>query len=201
MDLHELYLWCLVMLPLMTSPGPANIATASVSASRGFRAAILFACGITLINVLAVTLMGFGMGLVYVKYHQVFQVLERLGALYIIYLGVVILRSSPAASADSSDEKGKALGFRDALVLQVLNTKLYPTLTMMFSQFIDGDASTSVEVLTLSALFVGVAAVNYVCWAWIGVALGRAKGSWAGWIQRYGFGGLLVLVGLWLLIH
>ena len=59
---------------------------------------------------------------------------------------------------------------------------------MMFSQFVDGHTSAGIEVLQLSALLVGV-------------ALGRTKGRWAEGIQRYGFGGLLALVGLWLLIH
>lgn len=199
MNLEELLLWCLVMLPLIVSPGPANLSVAGVSASRGFKAAMVFISGIMVVNCVVTTLMGLGMGLVYVKYYSLFFILERLGALYIVYLGITIFRSNTQEGQSKID--GKSLKVSDGMLMQVLNPKLYPSLTMMFSQFIDGDASTSAEVLILSVLMLCVVFVNYIGWALMGSALNRSEHPWARWIQSYGFGSMLIIVGGWLFFH
>jgi len=164
---------------------------------------VIFASGLTLANCIISMLMGLGMGLIYVEYHKVFQVIERLGALYIIYLGIKIIRSKPSnGSEDSKEEVAKSsLGFKDGFLLQFLNVKVLPILTMMYSQFIDGDASTVNEVLFLSGLIVTVSALNYLLWAYLGIALSRKKGRVARWIEQYGFGLLLSLVGAVLLFN
>ena len=200
MDFEELIVWCILMLPLIFSPGPANIATASVSSSRGFRGAVPFILGISLINCIMTVAMGVGMGLIYVKYYSLFNILEHLGALYIIYLGIVIIRSKPR-SRDEEEMEGEGLGFREGVTMQVLNTKLYPVLAMMFSQFIDGDTSTAGELTVLTVILVSVSFINYLLWASIGVALSRRKGATARWIERYGFGLTLSSIGVWLLFH
>jgi len=200
MNFEKLILWFMVMLPLIMSPGPANVATASIASLRGFRAITAFVCGTTLINSIAALSMGTGMGLVYVKYQSLFRILEYLGAAYIIYLGIKILRFKSTSHSKSGTE-GRSLGFRDGVLIQALNAKLYPSLTMMFSQFIDGDSSTGREVLLLSALLVGTALINYFIWAWLGIMLNTTQNPIAKGIQRYGFGTMLVLIGLCLLFH
>ena len=160
---------------------------------------MVFASGIMVVNCVVTALMGLGMGLVYVKYHSLFFILERLGALYIVYLGVTIFRSN--TQKDQPKVEGKSLSLSDGMLLQILNPKLYPSLTMMFSQFIDGDASTSAEVLLLSVLMLVVVFINYIAWALMGSALSKSEHPWARWIQSYGFGSMLMIVGAWLFFH
>lgn len=197
MNIGEFFLWCAVMLPLIFSPGPANISTASLAASQGFRGALPYTLGIGLINCLVTGVVGLGMGLIYAEYRQAFQVLECAGALYIVYLGYRILSAPPKSCAEGQ----RALGFRDGVIFQCFNSKLFPMLIMMFSQFIDGDRSTGWEVFELSALLVVVSHLSYILWACLGAAIGRYKSERADRLQRYGFGGLLTVVGLWLFVH
>jgi threonine/homoserine/homoserine lactone efflux protein len=186
------------MGPLTVSPGPANIALASLAASRGLRAAMIFAGGLTLVNGMTVALMGLGMGVLYAEYREFFIILEHVGALYIVYLGWRIL-TSPV----NKEVKGQAkeLGFSDAVTLQLLNTKHYSVLVMMYSQFIDGDRATGAEVAELGLLLVSTRLVSCFLCACFGLVIGQVKGSALEWIQRYGFGGLLMLVGTGLFAH
>ena len=200
MNWEELILWFTLMLPLIITPGPANIATASTSASSGFRAAMVFVAGVLLVNAIALTLMGLGMGLLYAKYQSIFGTLETFGALYIVYLGYKIWSSKPSAVNDQTN-KTRQLGFKDGFFLQLLNAKLYPVLIMMFSQFIDGDTSTNAEVIEISLLMWVVCLINYILWAWLGTTLKRTQGPRTELIQRYGFGGLLILIGVALLFY
>lgn len=197
MDLKELYLWFMVMGPLLLSPGPANIATATVSSRKGFRAAMIFALGASLINIFILMLMGFGMGVLYVKYRSFFRIIEILGACYIIYLGIKILRTKP--KINSEDEK--TLGFKQAILLQLLNAKMYPIVMMMFSQFLIGGSAPLLKVLQLSSLLVVSSFFCYVIWAWLGISLSRSQSPLAQGIQRYSFGTLLTLVGIWLVFR
>ena len=134
MDLKELYLWFMLMGPLLLSPGPMNIAVATVSSRRGFRAAVVFAVGASIVSCFILILMGCGMSTIYVKYRSMFRILEILGALYIIYLGIKIIRTKP----NLDQKETKTLGFKQAVILQLLNVKIYSVFMMMFSQFLNG---------------------------------------------------------------
>lgn len=199
MTFHDLVIWCSLMLPIMMSPGPANIATASVSASHGWKAAFAFCSGVMTTNIVVTSLVGCGMGALYARYHSFFHILEHLGALYIIYLGYYILKSASKPKKSSGSES--KLTYKDGVLLQLLNAKFYPTVLMMFSIFIDEDSSSVFDVAVLVATFLIAAAINYVLWTLVGAELSKRQNPVTLWIQRYGFGGTLSLVGLWLLLH
>lgn len=197
MDLKELYLWFMLMGPLLLSPGPMNIAVATVSSRRGFRAAMVFAIGATIINCLILTLMGCGMSAIYTKYRSIFRILEILGAFYIIYLGIKIIKTKPKVDQEDT----KTLGFKQAVILQLLNVKIYPIVMMMFSQFLNGSGVPILKILQLSMLLVLTSIFSYVIWAWLGVTMSRSQSPVAQGIQRYSFGILLALTGVWLVFR
>ncbi len=197
MDLKELYLWFMLMGPLLLSPGPMNIAVATVSSRRGLGAAMVFALGASIVNCFILTLMGYGMSAVYMKYRSIFRILEILGALYIIHLGIKIIRAKPTLGK----KEEKALGFKQAVILQLLNVKIYPVMMMMFSQFLNGSSVPTIKILQISSLVVVTSFICYTVWAWLGTTMSKTKSPVAQGIQRYSFGILLALTGVWLVFQ
>ena len=174
-----------------------NIAVATVSSRRGFRAAVVFAVGASIVSCFILILMGCGMSTIYVKYRSMFRILEILGALYIIYLGIKIIRTKP----NLDQKETKTLGFKQAVILQLLNVKIYSVFMMMFSQFLNGSVVPILKILQLSTLVVATSFISYAIWAWLGVTISKSKSPVAQGIQRYSFGIFLALTGVWLVFR
>ena len=90
------------------------------------------------------------------------------------------------------------LSFSNGLILQILNGKFYPTAIMMFSIFLDNQTHIKQDVIIISFMLTGLALVSYLLWASIGSLIEqKLSAEKALFIQRYLFGGLLLLTGLW----
>jgi len=124
-------IWLGVMFPLVFSPGPANIIFAASGAKVGVRGSIPLLAGIDCVFILKSVVVGYGLGQIMHEQPLIMNILQLVGALYLIYLSVKFLPKK----AISTHQTQKTLGFRDGLLIQLLNSKGWLMLFLMFSIF------------------------------------------------------------------
>lgn len=195
-DIHTAIIWLSLMIPLIFSPGPANLSVAGLAAKKGLQGAIPFIAGISTINIGLLLVIGFAFGQLHNTAPTIFKLIEFFGAIYVCYLGKCFLK--PAA--DKNDKPLELnLGYKNGLILQLLNGKFYPTVIMMFTSFLNNPQSYELDVIIISVMLTLLAIISYILWGTIGTLITSSLDSKkADFVQRYIFGGMLLAIGLWL---
>ncbi|ASP40176.1 threonine transporter [Bacterioplanes sanyensis] len=192
-------LWLGVMFPLVFSPGPANIVFAVSGAQMGVRRSLPLLAGVDTVFILVSILVGFGFGQVMQRYPDVVQVMQWLGAAYLIYLAWTFLRSSLRVA----DTQAKPLGFVDGVVIQVLNSKGWLMVVLMYSLFSE-PALEQFGALGIWVLVVWLAVLNisiHLVW----IKAGHIISQWSQhpghqrWQSAF-YAACLLLVAIWLLL-
>ncbi|MEI8593796.1 LysE family translocator [Photobacterium sp. Hal280] len=194
-----LLLWLGVMLPLVFSPGPANIVFAASGASVGVRRSLPLLLGIDTVFLIKSLLIGLGLGALIQKYPLALQLLQCAGAIYIIYLAVGFLKTSLL----EHNGQQKRLGFYDGVIIQLLNSKGWLLVLLMFSLFSEkayqeyGDQSVWVLVVWLAILNISM----HLVWIWAGGLLAKLAGDSKNQkVQGYIYFASLMVVAVWLLV-
>ncbi|WP_120512799.1 LysE family translocator [Photobacterium salinisoli] len=194
-----LLLWLGVMFPLVFSPGPANIVFAASGASVGVRRSLPLLLGIDTVFLIKSLLIGLGLGALIQEYPLTLQLLQCAGALYIIYLAVGFLKTSLL----EHNGQQKRLGFFDGVIIQLLNSKGWLLVLLMFSLFSEkayqeyGEQSVWVLVLWLAILNISM----HLVWIWAGGLLAKLAGDTKNQkVQGYIYFASLVIVAIWLLV-
>lgn len=142
------------------SPGPANIAVATIAMQHGRRASMLFGAGLgaglAFWGVIAAT----GMGAVLQSSAIGLTVLKVLGGLYLLWLAWQSCRSAMTASGDAPLPKGKSRWFFRGLILNLSNPKAVVAWMAALSVGLGAnDAVGQLVVSTLLCMMLGFA--NY----------------------------------------
>ncbi|UXI02379.1 LysE family translocator [Photobacterium sp. TY1-4] len=192
--------WLGVMFPLVFSPGPANIVFAASGASVGVKRSIPLLAGVDSVFILKSIVIGYGLGEVVHARPELMNGMQLLGAAYLIYLSVKFVRST----STKLDGEAKALGFVDGLLIQVLNSKGWLMVFLMFTLFADQSQAAFGEQGILILIF-WLAVLNismHFVWVSIGDVLSRISSS-----ERYEkalnwfYAGCLAAVAIWLMIE
>ena len=144
----------------------------------------------------------FGLAALLAAYPQVVDVLRLLGAVYLVWLGVGLLRESVVLGGELAPVGGAAVGraARDGLAMALTNPKIAFFFLALFSQFVD-PAHTGAERWGMALVAVAVDGVWYSLVALLltrppVMSLLRRR---AGQFGR-GCGAVFLLVALWLLL-
>ncbi|MBJ2247484.1 LysE family translocator [Pseudomonas haemolytica] len=191
-----------ITLLAVISPGPdfAMVSRNSLILSR--RAGVLTALGIGLGVLVHVTYTLVGVGLVIQQSLWLFNAIKLIGAVYLVYLGVKMLRSKPSrvsvdrGLASLSDLAAMRTGF----LTNVLNPKTTIFIISLFMQVVRPDTPLAVQIG-----YGAIISVAHVAWFSL-VALCFSAGPVRNrllavrhWIDRV-FGGLLVGFGILLTV-
>ncbi|MDN3652004.1 LysE family translocator [Thalassotalea ponticola] len=137
------------------SPGPSLALvmrnTMSSGRSAGVKTAIAHGLGVGLYAAIALT----GIGLILVNSSVLFQVIQYLGAMFLIWLAYQTLTNSDATIDVEHSAKPSLSAWRDGFLLAFLNPKLAIFFIALFSQFIDANASLNknlIMVMTVSGI-------------------------------------------------
>lgn len=84
-------------LALLFIPGPTVLLVLSYALSQGKRIAVASATGVALGDLVAMTASLLGLGALVLASATLFTVLKWIGAAYLVYLGIKLLRSAPTA--------------------------------------------------------------------------------------------------------
>jgi len=147
--IHDLTLFIISGLLLNIMPGPDNLLIMTRSATQGWRAGSAAALGIgtgTMVHVLAAAL---GLSAVLSTSAAAFTVVKWVGAAYIVYMGIGMLRAKLRDEADDSALVARAaqpLAWRKIYFQGFLTNVLNPKVALFFlafvPQFIHADSSS-----------------------------------------------------------
>ena len=127
-------LFPLVSFVVITSftPGPGNISSASMGVLHGYKKTLNYLVGLSTGFFVIMLLSGWISTALLQLFPALEPVLRYLGAGYILYLAVVILK----ASYTFNEATVQPMGFKHGIFLQVLNPKLIVYAFTLFSAFL-----------------------------------------------------------------
>ncbi|MGB6310061.1 MAG: LysE family translocator [Steroidobacteraceae bacterium] len=201
--IHDLWLFVLSGLLLNITPGPDTLYIVGRSSSQGWRAGAVAALGIgsgALVHICAAAL---GLSAILAASAAAFTAVKIVGAAYLVYVGVSLIRSKSAPPA-SPAAPGRRTALQRGIFIQgfltnVLNPKVALFFLAFLPQFVLPDApSKPVAFLLLGALFDfnGTLWNLFVAWSTARLSSRLAAGErLKKWFNRC-VGGILVLVGI-----
>jgi len=120
------------------SPGPGVIFTLSNGIRFGFSGAIGGIFGISFGTFIVAVISATSVGVVLAASSVAFTLMKYVGAIYLLYLGIKLWRSSPITVEMKGDLKRSVkLQFLEGLVLQITNPKAVFFFMSIFPQFVD----------------------------------------------------------------
>jgi threonine/homoserine/homoserine lactone efflux protein len=150
------------------TPGPNNIMLMSSGLNYGFRRTLPHIAGITLGFAFLILVVGLGMGAIFAAYPVLQIVLKYAGAIYLLYLAVIIAMSKPA-DADKA-ASGQPMTFIGAALFQWINVKGWVIAAGTITAYAAIAAYPwNMLVLTLLSLVVGL--TSSTTWAFFGSAM------------------------------
>lgn len=164
--------WFGVMFPLVFSPGPANIVFAMSGAKVGIKRSLPLLLGVDLVFVLKSIVIGFGLGEVVNSQPELMNIMQLLGAVYLLYLAAKFFF---AHTKEADNDSNFTMGFVNGLVIQLLNSKGWLMVFLMFTLFSEQAnqtfANTGVLVLILWLAVLNISV--HLMWVAVGGLLAR----------------------------
>lgn len=188
---------------LLVIPGPTILTVISYSLSHGQRAKVPLVAAVALGDSTALVLSLLGVGALLAASAFWFTVVKWIGGLYLIYLGVRLLRAGATAGAAiaTAAETSRWRLFANTYLVTALNPKGIVFFVAFLPQFIDPRADVSTQLWILGATFVVLATVNATLYA---IFAGSAAALLASRRAQRAFnvagGSLLSLAGVWALL-
>ncbi len=132
-------------------PGPAMLYVAAQTMARGKRAGWFAAVGVSIGGLAHVVAAAAGLSALFAHVPAAYAVLKLAGALYLVWLGVTLIRarvSGEAASAAAEKTAGRA--FVDSMIVEILNPKTAIFFLAFLPQFVDPASGVPVWVQLLA---------------------------------------------------
>jgi len=172
LGIHDLLLFVMSGLLLNITPGPDSLYIVGRSASQGWRAGATAAFGIgtgTLVHVLAAA---FGLSAILATSAAAFTVVKLLGAGYLLYVGMSLLRSRSGTAADRPVQRIAPATLWEIYSQGFLTNLLNPKVALFFlafvPQFIDPSAPNKpLAFVVLGTIFDfnGMLWCNFLAWS------------------------------------
>lgn len=184
---------------LLLIPGPTVLLVLSYALSKGRSVAVASAAGVALGDFVAMSASLAGLGALVATSASLFVVLKWMGAAYLIWLGLKLIRSAPTGGLPLPEGEDITAGkiFGHTAAVTALNPKSIAFFIAFVPQFIVADAALGPQFAVLVTTFVGLAALNALAYALLADRLRRviSRPSVLTWISRAG-GGALITMGL-----
>jgi threonine/homoserine/homoserine lactone efflux protein len=178
----------LIVLPLMLSPGPANLVSFTLAARVGFARVLMFQLGILVVYALVSITLGLLANEVSGSVPYGTATLQLLGGLFIGYLG---LRLASRKQPDLAGVEGPS--FLSGAILQILNPKYPAVVLAVFA------SRAEQPPLTTTGIIVAVGAAGLLIYSFAGSlvrSLLPAEKHLR--VLDVAFGLLLGVVGIWI---
>lgn len=188
----------LASLVLAVTPGPVVIYVVTRSLVQGRRSGLVSVAGVALGNLGNAFAASVGLAALFAISSIAFSIVKYAGALYLVYLGVQMLRASP-------DENSMAIPatvslkrvFRDGFVVALLNPKTTVFFAAFLPQFLSAGVPPMVQGMVLGSLFVAIATITDSAYALAaGAAAPALRGNVIRRIGRRLGGGVFIGLGV-----
>lgn len=192
---------------LNITPGPDTAYIVGRSVAQGRTAGLMSALGISAGCCVHSLACAFGLTAVLATSATAFTVIKFAGAIYLVYLGVRLLLSSPAKAAANPEAaaaprvapQGSRQLFLQGFWTNVLNPKVVLFFVSFFPQFVAAGSDRKVlAFLTLGVVFVAMSTLWNCFLAWVAGSMTRRLGgkpTLKRWLDRL-VGGAFVGLGL-----
>ena len=203
MNLDTFVLLVFACLAVNLSPGPSVLLVTSVSSARGFKAGAFAVLGMTAGAFVHVVLAASGVAAILATTPVAFAIIQYLGAAYLIYLGIDLLRTKRQTTSTTAFQDGINgwQYFRRGLLVDALNPKIALFFLAFIPQFLSSVETPGFLVsLALGSVFLitGIIVNGSIAWL-VATGVTYSSGKAGDWVQRWIPGSVLVFLGLRLL--
>ncbi len=153
---------------LLLIPGPTVLLVLSYALSQGRRVAVASATGVALGDLVAMSASLAGLGALVLTSAMLFTALKWIGAAYLVWMGLKLLRTAPNQGLSLPDAPGSIHArsvFWHAAAVTALNPKSIAFFIAFVPQFIRPDQALLPQFAILISTFVGLAAINSLAYA------------------------------------
>jgi threonine/homoserine/homoserine lactone efflux protein len=199
---HDFLLFVAAGVLLNITPGPDMLYIIGRSTTQGWRAGAAAALGIGAGCVVHIAAAALGLSAVLAASATAFTILKIVGAAYLVYVGISLIRSSRFSPLETPEVAFAPATLRTVFVQGFLTNVLNPKVALFFlaflPQFINSDApSKPLAFLFLGAVFNlnGTLWNLLVAWSAARFTAGMERNKLAAWFMRC-IGGLFVYLGL-----
>ena len=153
---------------LLLLPGPTVLLVLSYALSKGRSVALASVAGVALGDLIAMSASLAGLGALVATSATLFSILKWVGAGYLVWLGIKLLRSAPSGRLPAVEQAQEVTArgvFWHATAVTALNPKSIAFFIAFVPQFLRPDTALAPQFATLIATFVGLAAINALLYA------------------------------------
>ena len=152
---------------LLLIPGPTILLVLSYALSQGRKVAVATALGVATGDLIAMTASLLGLGALVLASATAFILLKWIGAAYLVWLGIAMLRGASSAQLGQIPRSHGAPRqvFRHAAFVTALNPKSIGFFIAFVPQFLDSTRPIGPQAAILIVTFVGLAALNALAYA------------------------------------
>ena len=191
MDLHLWLTFLAASTALLILPGPTILLVLSYALSQGKRVAVASATGVALGDFIAMSASLAGLGALVLASATAFTVLKWVGAAYLVWMGVKLLRSAPRgglAMPDAPDGIAARSIFWHATAVTAMNPKSIAFFIAFVPQFVTPAQPLLPQFAILIASFVTLATLNALAYALLADRLRSAiaRPGVIAWLTRSG---------------
>lgn len=170
----ELYVaYVAATLIILAVPGPTIMLVVSYALSQGRKSAAASVMGVGLGDATAAIVSLMGLGAILATSATAFAILKWIGAAYLVWLGIKMWRSRPAALGphEVEDVPAKKI-FWHAYVVTALNPKGIVFFMAFLPHFIAPQAAVTPQLILLGSTFVILGILNAAIYALAAAAIG-----------------------------
>ena len=203
MPLHLWLAFVAASAVLLVIPGPTILTVISYSVAHGRRANAPLVAAVALGDSTALVVSLLGLGALLAASAFWFTVVKWVGGLYLIWLGVKLLRAGVAAAEVTAPQAPGSRWrlFANTWLVTALNPKGIVFFVAFLPQFIDPQVSVTQQLWVLAATFVVMATLNATLYAVFAASARRLLASPAAQRRFHLTGGsLLTAAGVWALL-
>ncbi len=196
MNTQFVFMWLATLLPIVISPGPANILYAASGSAFGVKGTVPFWLATNITSVFQTLIVGFGLGFLMSTYPQIVNIMKYMGILFLLYLAFKFFRMS-----NTLNQTLAPLSFKDGVIVEILNMKYLLIPTIMFSQFYNPETGGYAQIFTLTLALLSLTLLTSMIWILGGKSLALfVSNKETQRVQGRLFGLLLSLTALWLFV-
>ena len=202
MSTTVLTLFIVTSFVAIATPGPTVLLALSNGARFGTRVALFGLLGAMLSDLMLISVVSIGLGAVLAASETAFQILKWIGVVYLLYLGIQLLRTKPESRHDvlkgihSSATQPYRI-FLKCLLVALTNPKGYLFFSAILPQFVNSQAAQLPQYVLLALTFTAIDGLVMLTYASSGeraVQLFRTPMAMV-WIHRFSGGAIITLAG------
>jgi threonine/homoserine/homoserine lactone efflux protein len=198
-DSQTMTVFLIATFALLVVPGPAVLYIVARGIDQGRGAALASAVGISAGSVVHVILATLGLSALVASSEVAFNTLKWIGALYLVYMGIRTLMSSPPSTLEPPPAAPFSSLFGRGMVVQILNPKIALFFLAFLPQFVDpARGSVALQTLALGLILVAMGLCTDSTYGLLAGMAGNLLRSHAGFInaQRWVAGTVFIGLGI-----